>query len=368
MPEPAGPLAARVDAALDAVPAGADATARDVWRTLGRSGVLAELLAGPGPVPVGGLRDLLGGLDARCPTGVVLSVCVQVASALPLLSEGPSEGPVADAYAAAVRGEAMLALAATDAGAAGSDLMSLTTTAELAGDTVVLDGGKRWITNACTADHLLVLARHRPARHFTSFLWVLVPRDAAGVTVTPATGTLFAGAGIGHLRLDGVVLDRDRLAGRPGRGMPAFARHVATERLAGGLWATALCRRVLADTHRRLRERPLGGGVLWDDAAVRERFARCAMEAWRIEALCARYAEERAGPGALLASMLLKVGVADGLRTVLSECVQLAGADAYADGGLALLTAEAGMFGVAGGASGAMLAGIAEHADQLVGS
>ena len=367
MAEPAGPLAARIDVALDAVPGGAAATAREVWRALGRSGVPAELLAGPGPVPAGGLRDLLTRLDARHPVGVVLSACVQVASALPLLAEGPADGPVADAYAAATRGEAMLALAATDAGAAGSDLMSLTTTAELDGDTVVLDGGKRWITNACTAEHLLVLARHRPARHFTSFLWLLVPREAAGVTVTPATGTLFAGAGIGHLRFDRVVLDRDRLAGRPGRGIPAFARHVATERLAGGLWAAALCRRVLADTHRRLLARPLGAGRLWDDAAVRERFARCAVEAWRIEALCARYAEDRAGPGALLASMLLKVGVADGLRAVLAGCVELGGADAYADGGLALLAAEAGMFGTAGGASGAMLAGIAEHADQLVG-
>lgn len=346
---------------LAAVPASAGAG--ELWRALGSGGVLSALLGGPGPVPSDRLRVLLTELDARHPLGVVLSVCVQVASALPLLAEGPSGGPVAAARAAALRGESTVALAATDAGTAGSDLTGLTTAAELTGDAVLLSGGKRWITNACTADELLVLARHKPGRHFTSYLWVLVPRAAAGVTVTPAAGELFAGAGIGHVQLDRVVLRRDRLAGPPGRGLPSFARHVATERLAGGLWAAALARRVLADTHRRLTTRPYGAGVLWDDAAVRERFARCLLEAWRIEALCAR-AEDRG----LLSSMLLKVGVADGLRAVLTECVQLGGADSYADGGLALLAAEAGMFGIAGGASGALLAGIAEHAETLVGT
>lgn len=347
--------------ALASVPASADAG--ELWRALGRSGVLAALLADPGPVPADRLRVLLTGLDARHPLGVVLSVCVQVASALPLLAEAPADGPVGAVRAAALRGGATVALAATDAGTAGSDLTGLTTSAELSGDTVLLSGGKRWITNACTADELLVLARHKPGRHFTSYLWVLVPRSAVGVNVTPAAGTLFAGAGLGHVQLDRVVLRRDRLAGPPGRGMPSFARHVATERLAGGLWAAALARRVLADTHCRLTSRPYGDGVLWDDAAVRDRFARCLLEGWKLDALCAH-----AGDRSLLSSMLLKAGVAEGLRTVLTECVQLGGADSYADGGLALLAAEAGMFGIAGGASGAMLAGIAEHADRLVGS
>ncbi|CAL9420708.1 hypothetical protein SUDANB95_01839 [Actinosynnema sp. ALI-1.44] len=336
----------------EAVP---DLDARAVWASLGRSGVLAE------DRPVVALRSLLPSLDARYPLGVVLSVCVQIASALPVLrSHGPS-GVVGRVCGEAVRGEVVVALAATDAGAAGSDLMDLTTSARLSPDRVVVDGGKRWITNALSADYALVLARHRPQRHFTSFVWVLVPLDAAGVTRESA-GSCFSGAGVGHLTFSGVSLGRDHVVGAPGRGLAVFARHVATERLAGALWAAVLCRRVLAETRRVLVSRPLGGGVAWDNAVVRDRFARGLVEARRVEALCASFRE-----GELVDSMLVKVAVAESVDRVLAACAELLGADAFADGGVAGLRAEAAMFGIAGGASGAMLAGIADHAEDLVG-
>jgi acyl-CoA dehydrogenase len=373
-------FAARVAAALDPVPAAPGVgppdpagTSRGVWRALGRAGVPA-MLAGAGADPrerADLLRELLTALDARYPLGVVLSACVQVAGALPVLADGCVEGGAGGTartvYSRTLGGENILALAATDAAGAGSDLMGLRTTARFDGDNVVVDGEKRWITNACSAEYALVLARHRPQRHFTSFLWVLVPTHVPGVSRTPATTTLFAGAGVGHLRFDGVVLDRGHVIGVPGRGLATFVSNVATERLASALWAGALCRRVLADTHRWLVERPLGDGTMWDNDAVRHRFARCLVEAARIDAMCEQRSADRTGGAALARSMLLKAAVADSLETVLSECSQLRGADAFADDGLALLRAEAGMFGIAGGASGAMLAGIADHADDLVG-
>ena len=76
MPEPA-PLRRRVADAIDGA-----TDPRTVWRRLGEAGVIAELR--PAECPQG-LDDLLAELDARLPLGVVLSVCVQVALALPLL-------------------------------------------------------------------------------------------------------------------------------------------------------------------------------------------------------------------------------------------------------------------------------------------
>ncbi|NUT94648.1 MAG: acyl-CoA dehydrogenase [Saccharothrix sp.] len=330
-----------------------DVDARAVWASLGSSGVLTR------DRPVEVLRELLPSLDAQYPLGVVLSVCVQVASALPILRSHRA-GPVGEVCAEAERGSAVVALAASDAGAAGSDLMDLTTSARISADSVVVDGGKRWITNALFADYALVLARHRPQRHFTSFVWVLVPLDAPGVSRVSA-GSAFAGAGVGHLEFTGVTVGRDWVVGAPGRGLALFARHVATERLAGALWAAALCRRVLASTRRELLVRPLGGGVAWDNAVVRDRFARGLVEARRVEALCSSFRE-----GDLVDSMVVKVAVAEGLDRVLGVCAELVGASSFADGGLAGLRAEAAMFGVAGGASGAMLAGIADHAEDLL--
>lgn len=296
----------------------------------------------------------LSTLDGRYPVGVVLGCCVQFATVLPILRE--NSHPLVSLVTA---GEAVVALAATDHVGAGSDLMSMGTTAKLSDSSVVVSGTKRWITNACHATHALVLARHQPARHFTSFCWVLVPMSLPGVRVTAEPTSLFDGAGIGAITLDEVVLDRSALVGPPGRGLVSFARHVASERRAGALWAVALCRRVLRDVRVRLGERPLGDGVLWDNAAVRERFARCVVETWRMAAIVAA-AEDMAS------AMALKVAVAEGLDVVLRECAQLLGADSFVDGGIVELRATVSMFGVAGGAVGAMLAGVAEHADVLL--
>jgi alkylation response protein AidB-like acyl-CoA dehydrogenase len=362
---PAPDFRAAVTAA--APPPGTGPAGRDLWRALGRAGLVAELYDdSPGP-RLDRLDALLSTLDAHHPVGPVLSVCVQVATALPILHAAAGAGPAGKAYDAAVRGDAVLALAVTDADAAGSDLMALGTTATLTADGVRLDGGKAWITNACGADHAVVLARHRPQRHFTSFLWVLVPTGAPGVRAEPAGGPLFAGAGLGHLRFDGVTLGLDHLIGPPGRGLPTFARHIGAERIAGAYWARAICRRVLADTYRWLAGRRVGERPLWDNDAVRARLARCLVEVRRIDAMCDQYAAAAAGREALLASMLLKAATAESLDHVLAECVQLRGADAFGPGGPAQLRAEAAMFGIAGGATGAMLAGVAEHAADLLG-
>ncbi len=68
----------------------------------------------------------------------------------------------------------------------------------------------------------------------------------------------------------------------------------------------------------------------------------------------------------MASAMALKVAVAEGLDVVLRECTQLLGAESFVDGGIAELRAAVSMFGVAGGAVGAMLAGVADHADALL--
>jgi acyl-CoA dehydrogenase len=341
-------------------------TSRLLWQALGRHGVLSQLFeAGQRAPRADRLAELLTALDARFELGVVLSVCVQVATALPILREHAGQESLAGVYDLVAGGQSQLALAATDLHGAGSDLMSLATTATLHEDHLVLDGGKQWITNACTAGYALVLARHRPQRHFTSFLWVLVPLDAPGVRVEPAPTALFAGAGVGTLGFEGVVLERGQIVGSPGRGLATFVRHVATERLAGGVWASALCRRVLADTRDQLLARQLDQAGLWENPAIQQRYARCLLRLWQIDAACA---SQRTAPAeeAMVSSMLLKTTVGEAVDEILGECVRLLGARAFDVGGVAQLRTEAAMFGIAGGAAGAMLAGICDHAEVLL--
>jgi acyl-CoA dehydrogenase len=367
LPEPPEPGAGYRTAVVGA--AAAASGPRTLWRNLGRAGLLPPVWAPPGTcgnVDPARLGELLGELDARLPPGLVLSVCVQVATAIPVLRAASGDSPLAGKVLAdALRGDAIMALAATDAAVSGSALLEARTELRDDGDELVLSGGKDWIVNADCCDFALVLARHSPARHFTSFSWVLVPAGHAGVSCQPAATALFPGAGLGHLRFDDVRLDRQHVVGRRGRALAEFARCIGAERLAGALWARAMCRRVLRGTRDYLRGRKTGEATLWDNAAVRERFARCLVDLRRLDALCGTYG---ALPSGAADGMVLKAAYAESADRILGECVNLRGADSFRDGGLATLRAQAEMFGIAGGATGAMLAGVAEHADELLRS
>ena len=352
---------------------GADA-ARQLWRALGSAGVLRDLYlpaASREPIMLSPclskLEALLTALDSSCPMGLTLSVCVQVATIIPALSAAVPGSPARRTQASALAGEVVGAFAATDAGAAGSDLTALTTAVAVQDTVLRLTGGKRWIVNATIADYAVVLARHRPGPHFTSFTQVLVPTRSPGVRAEAACTSLLAGSGVGHLRFSGVELGRDHVIGRTGQGLPSFADQAATERVAGALWANALARRVLSATYEHLNGRILGGRRLWDNDAIRQRFARSLLEQQRLQALCRRpYPPGASRSQQLLSAMLVKAAAATSLDAVLADCAQLEGAEGFRDDGLQLLRAEAAMFAIAGGTTETMLAGIADHAADLL--
>ena len=358
-------LLARTAAVLDGVPA--DAPLRAVWADLGANGTLAGLYrrqdTGLTLVP-DRLRDILHALDQRGRNGVTLGACVQLATAIPLLAEGTSP-PAGTALDAAVRGESVTALAATDAGA-GSDLSALGTDVEIGAGGLTLSGRKRWITNAAACDQILVLARHRPGRHFTNFSWVLVPRDTQGVRISPVATRLFDGAALGDIEFTGVRLPPDHLVGPPSRGMTLFARHITRERLAGAVWAAALCRRALTDVHASLGCRLSVDQPLWSLSTLRHRLASAIVEVRMLEGLT-RELEQRIADGYdPSAAALLKTAAARVAARVLDQCARLEGADGYLPGHAQDLRAEAAVFGIGGGTTDLMLDTIADHADALL--
>ncbi|MHC5699870.1 acyl-CoA dehydrogenase family protein [Streptomyces tirandamycinicus] len=350
---------------LDALPPTADGAA--VWAALGEAGGAARAYR-DGSVRAGvdpdGLGAVLAALDARFSIAATLSASVQLATALPVLATGT--GPVVEGLLErALAGRATVALAATDE-TAGTDLAGLRTRARFDGDAVEVTGEKRWIANATTAEAFLVLARHREGRHFTHFTWILVPADAPGVKVRAADSALFAGSGAGHVEFDGVRLPRDHVVGRVGLGLPVFARHIAAERLAGALWGVALCRRVLADTHRRLSTRAHGEGSLWDLESVRQRFAVCLVRVRELRALTDASAESVAARYDTVAGATLKAAAGATVGHVLGECAQLWGAAGFASGGMQDIRAQAALFGIGGGATEVVLGLVAEDAERIL--
>ncbi|MEU9119879.1 acyl-CoA dehydrogenase family protein [Streptomyces sp. NPDC048506] len=352
-------------APLDALPRTAGGAR--VWAALGGAGLLTgayrdgEVRSGIDPE---GLAALLTAVDARFSIASTLSVSVQLATALPVLAAGRT--PVARrALDRARTGRATVALAATDV-TAGTDLTALRTQVRIEDDGLEVTGGKTWIANTTTAEHFLTLARHRPGRHFTHFTWVLVPADAPGVTVRPADSALFADSGVGHVTFDGVRLGRDHLLGRVGFGLPLFARHIGTERLAGAQWGVALCRRVLADTRRHLTGRAHGDRTLWDLDPVRQRFAACLVRVRELDALVAQLQEPVALHHDATAAATLKAAAGSAVNHVLTECGQLWGAAGFTTGGIQEVRAQAALFGIGGGATEVVLGTLADAADSVL--
>ena len=97
---------------------------------------------------------------------------------------------------------------------AGSDLSALGTTIRQDGESVVVDGRKKWVTAAHYADLLVVFGRYQDGAAA-----VLVPADAPGVRVERIADPLGCrAAGHADLRLDSVRLPVDSVLG--GYGLP----------------------------------------------------------------------------------------------------------------------------------------------------
>jgi acyl-CoA dehydrogenase len=365
-------IGAAVDAALTAGPVDREPPweqARAVLAGIGRAGGFRACLSLDG-LWLGGLRVLIQRLATRAPSGVTLAACVQTALFTPILA-GLATGDQRPVLASVLDGEAVGGVAVTDADVAGSDLAALTTTLRRDGDNWVLTGAKDWVTGACLARYLLVCARTGDAgdgRHFSNFSLVLVPTDLDGVVVRPRDTAVMRHAGIGTIEFTDVRLPAGALVGRPGRGLAYFLRYVATERLAGGFWATAVGHDVIRRTAAWLRHRDLGDGTLWDNPAVRRQLAEAAVSIRLIEALTediVRRCPVAPPPGPDTAA--LKAALAPHLTSALTACVQLHGAAGLtSELGLLELLTDARAFGVAGGSTETMLELVA-HSDLVLG-
>lgn len=100
---------------------------------------------------------------------------------------------------------------------AGSDVRGLQTTIEQDGDHYVVNGRKKFITRATTADWFVVIGQAPLAA--SSFNAVLVPRDAAGFQISPEVGKLgWYGVPISSLVFEDVRVSAANRLGQEGDG------------------------------------------------------------------------------------------------------------------------------------------------------
>jgi alkylation response protein AidB-like acyl-CoA dehydrogenase len=185
--------------------------------------------------------------------------------------------------AALLSGEAVPCLGYSEPGS-GSDLMSVVTRAERAGEDWVIDGQKMFTSLAEVARWCLLLARTSPGR--AGLTYFLVPMDSPGVEIQELR--TLGGKRTNITFCDGVrVPDRYRV-GEVDGGRAVMTVALAYERgIVGGVGDILALYRSTVDWATRPRSdgrRPL------DDDAVREKLARAAIDQEVTELLGARAA------------------------------------------------------------------------------
>ena len=153
---------------------------------------------------------------------------------------------------------ASFALTETDAG---SDPAGLKTSAVREGDGWVINGAKRYITNAPVADVFMVFARTDPEAPATKGIsCFLVPATTTGVTVGPKDSRMGqAGAWTADVYLDEVRVGGETLIGAEGVGYATAMACLAHGRLHIAALCVGLTQRLVDETVAFASERVQGG-------------------------------------------------------------------------------------------------------------
>jgi acyl-CoA dehydrogenase len=167
-----------------------------------------------------------------------------------VLLDGGTDKQKAEYLPRLASGEWTACFALTEA-EAGSDPAGMTTSARLEGSGYVLNGAKRYITNAPVADLFMVFARHgnnAKASHDVSAF--LVRAGTPGLTVGPRDGKMGQhGAWTAEVILDDVRVGADALVGgTEGEGYRTAMRCLAHGRLQIAALCVGMAQRLLEET------------------------------------------------------------------------------------------------------------------------
>ncbi len=224
---------------------------------------------------------------------------------------------------------------------AGSDLASLRTRAERAGDHFVVNGRKIWTSNAQHADWMFCLVRTDPeAPRHRGISYLLIDMRSPGISVRPLI-QMTGEAGFNEVVLDNVPVPRENLVGQLHDGWTVANATLFHERnmLASTMRTQQLFQRLV----RRARRHQRGAGPASADPLVRQRLAGLAIrvETMRLEAyrqLTDAIRGQRPGIAASvnkLVSCELNHDIARAALEMLGDFAWLAKDDARAvDGGL----------------------------------
>jgi alkylation response protein AidB-like acyl-CoA dehydrogenase len=176
------------------------------------------------------------------------------------------------------RGEKYGAFCLTEPGA-GSDVVSMASTARKSGDKYILNGEKMWISLATKAHHFLVVAKTDPAAAHKGMTAFIVERDMPGVKTGDIHGKLGVRAGsTGWVSMQDVEVPAANRLGEEGEGFRIAMSCLDNGRYTVGAGAAGLIRACLEDSLKYAHERKTFGKEIGEHQLVKQKLAY--MQQW----------------------------------------------------------------------------------------
>jgi alkylation response protein AidB-like acyl-CoA dehydrogenase len=303
---------------------------RDVFRTLGRAGLLSL----PYPEEVGGggqsYEVYLQALEeiASASASVGVGVSVHALSCFGLFTAGTDEQKQ-QWLPDMLSGEQLGAYCLSEAHA-GSDPAAMRTRAVRDGDEYVIDGAKAWTTHGGQADFYKVMARTSDdgGRGISCFL---VPADAPGLTAdNPEQKMGLMSSTTATMLFDGVRVPSSRRLGAEGQGLPIALAGLDAGRLGIAAVATGLAQEALDVATAYAKEREAFGKAIIDHQGLAFVLAdmAAAVESARATYLAAARLKDAGRPYTRQAS-IAKLVCTDNAMKVTTDAVQVLGGAGY---------------------------------------
>jgi alkylation response protein AidB-like acyl-CoA dehydrogenase len=216
---------------------------------------------------------------------------------------------------------------------AGSDVASMRTKAERDGDVWVLNGVKRWITNAGEGDSYVVFAVTDPeGRRGQNIGAFLVSKTDEGVSFgAPERKLGIKGSPTREVYLDDVRLPADRLLGAEGEGMSLAMRTLDHTRVTIAAQALGIAQGALDLATSYVKQRQQFGKAVAEFQGVQFMLADMAMklEAARQLTYAAAARSERGDKDLTYFSAAAKCVASDAAMAITVDAVQLLGGYGY---------------------------------------
>ena len=130
-----------------------------------------------------------------------------------------------------IAGTKVGALAMSESGA-GSDVVSMRTTAKAVDGGYVLDGTKMWITNGPDADFIVVYAKTEPEKASKGITAFIVEKEFKGFSCARKLDKMgMRGSNTGELVFEGVFVPKENILGEINRGVKVLMEGLDLERL-----------------------------------------------------------------------------------------------------------------------------------------